>query len=165
DGFEVRTLDGLTVAARGAVTLEGIDRRRDLQTVLARCRLERGEISVLAVNLTSAVSVARAPLLERVVARGRGRPPALVGGDCKPPPPSRAFPRLPEGWRHAYEEAGRGWSATWPQPVPLLAIDQLLVGPDWGVFAYRLLPGPGTDHRLQVAVLVGGGRNRAASGD
>jgi endonuclease/exonuclease/phosphatase (EEP) superfamily protein YafD len=99
------------------------------------------------------VTVPRAPLLDQVLARIRERRPDLVVGDFNAPRRSRALARLPAGWHHGYEVAGRGWSATWPQPVPLLAIDQLLVGPDWGVVDYRLLPGPGTDHRLQVAKL------------
>lgn len=163
DGFEVRTLGGLTVAARGTVTVEWIDRQRDLQTVLARCRIDGSELGVLAVNLTSAVSVARAPLLDRVLERVRERRPDLVVGDFNAPRRSRAFSRLPAGWRHAYDAAGRGWSATWPQPLPLLGIDQLLVGPDWEVVDYRLLPGPGTDHRLQLAVLGGASRATPAA--
>lgn len=153
DGFEFRTLGGLTVAARGTVTVEWIDRQRHLQTVLAHCRIDGSDLGVLAVNLTSKVTVARAPLLEQVLARLRERRPDLVVGDFNAPRRSRALARLPVGWRHAYDEAGRGWSATWPQALPLLAIDQLLVGPGWDVVDYRLLPGPGTDHRLQVAVL------------
>lgn len=153
DGFEVRTLGGLTIAARGSVSAEWLDRRRELQTVLARCRVDRSELSILAVNLTSAVTVPRAPLLDQVLARIRERSPDLVVGDFNAPRRSRAFGRLPAGWHHGYEVAGRGWSATWPQPLPLLAIDQLLVGPNWGVVDYRLLAGPGTDHRLQLAKL------------
>ncbi|KAB2958354.1 MAG: hypothetical protein F9K16_13545 [Thermoanaerobaculia bacterium] len=153
DGFEVRSLGGLTIAARGAVSVEWLDRRREVQTVLARCRVDRTELSILAVNLTSALTVPRAPLLDQVLARIRERRPDLVVGDFNAPRRSRALSRLPAGWRHAYVEAGRGWSATWPQPAPMLAIDQLLVGPRLRVTGYQLLPGPGTDHRLQVAEL------------
>lgn len=153
DGFEVRTFGALTIAARGRVDGEWIDRRRDLQTVYARCRIDGRELGVLAVNLPSSLRIARGPLLDQVLARVAERGPDLVVGDFNAPRRSRALSRLPAGWRHAYFEAGRGWSATWPQPAPLLAIDQLLVGPRWRVTGYRLLPGPGTDHRLQVAGL------------
>ncbi len=48
----------------------------------------------------------------------------LIVGDFNTPSDSFYFRPLRQGYRNAFETAGQGYAATWPMPVPLLAIDQ-----------------------------------------
>lgn len=79
-------------------------------------------------------------------------------------PPFRAFVRA-AGLADAAEQAGSGWQPTWPVhgfrgiPVPLAAIDHVLVGARLSSVATRTAVIPGTDHKALVADL----RVRAAS--
>ncbi|MDQ1347436.1 MAG: vancomycin resistance protein VanJ, partial [Acidobacteriota bacterium] len=110
-------------------------------------------LGVLAVNVISSPRIPRDPLLERVVEMIERRSPDVVLGDFNAPRRSRALARLPAGFRHAYDAAGSGWSATWPARLPLLAIDQTIVGPRLEVRAYSLHTTRISDHRLQLTEL------------
>ena len=133
---------------------EWVERGNALQVVAATVPWRGLRIELLAVNLASSPLKPRAPALARVVELVGERRPDLVIGDFNAPRRSRALTRLPAGWRHAYDEAGWGWSATWPVPVPLLAIDQALVGPRFQVVGYALAGTPWSDHRLQQVELA-----------
>jgi len=65
---------------------------------------------------------------------------------------------LDEGLRDAAEERGRGLSATWPQALPVLALDHVLVRDGRGgrlvVLSQREAAVPGSDHRAVVADLA-----------
>jgi endonuclease/exonuclease/phosphatase family metal-dependent hydrolase len=78
----------------------------------------------------------------------------VILGDLNAPRRSRALTPPPPGFVHAYDAAGSGWSATWPVPLPLWAIDQCLVGPRLQVVGYRLGFRRGSDHRMQVVDMV-----------
>jgi endonuclease/exonuclease/phosphatase (EEP) superfamily protein YafD len=156
-GFRHATFGSLTLLARELADGEWLERDRRLQVVRARFGWDGRTWSVLAVNLGSSLLEPRDPSLRRVVGQLERQRPDLVVGDFNAPRRSRALGRLPPGWRHAYDEAGAGWSATWPVPVPLLAIDQALVGPRLRTTAYRLSGTPWSDHRLQVVELVAAG--------
>jgi len=105
------------------------------------------------VNVISSPRVPRDPLLQRIVAMIESHDPDLVLGDFNSPRRSRALARLPAGFRHAYDASGTGWSSTWPARLPLLAIDQTIVGPRLAVRGYRLQTTRISDHRLQVTEL------------
>ena len=87
------------------------------------------------------------------------RLPLVVAGDLNG---DRDFPLfralLDEGLRDAAEERGRGLSRTWPQRLPLLALDHVLVRDGRGgrlvVRAQREAELPGSDHRAVVADLA-----------
>jgi endonuclease/exonuclease/phosphatase (EEP) superfamily protein YafD len=153
-GFRAATYDSLSLFARDPGRGHWLERSRRLQVVEFVLPWRERELRVLAVNLGSALRVPRDPSLRRVTALIAERRPDLVVGDFNAPRRSRALSRLPPGYRHAYDEAGRGWSATWPVPVPLIAIDQAIVGPRWRVTGYRLAGTPWSDHRLQRFELV-----------
>lgn len=152
-GFRRATYGSLTLFARELGEGEWLARERQLQVVGASFGWGGRSWRVLAVNLGSSLLEPRDPSLRRVVALLQGHHPDLVVGDFNAPRRSRALARLPAGWRHAYEEAGSGWGATWPVPVPLLAIDQALVGPRLRATGYRLAATPWSDHRMQVIEL------------
>lgn len=77
----------------------------------------------------------------------------VVAGDFNTPGDSAHF----DPWRrelvHAFAAAGRGWDATWPWPVPLLAIDHVWCGPRVVPRRCRHVASPSSDHRAVVADL------------
>lgn len=95
-------------------------------------------------------------LREEVRAEGL---PMVVAGDLNG---DRDFPLfralLDEGLRDAAEERGRGLSRTWPQALPVLALDHVLVRDGRGgrlvVLSQREADLPGSDHRAVVADLA-----------
>jgi endonuclease/exonuclease/phosphatase (EEP) superfamily protein YafD len=112
-------------------------------------RTEDGtELRLLALDLPSSLRGHRDPLLRRVNDLIRSFQPDLVLGDFNAVRRATQLQRLPPGYRHAYDAAGSGWSYTWPVPVPVLAIDQCLIGPEIEAIEYVLGTGP-SDHRWQ----------------
>ncbi len=155
-GGELRltAIGAMALLARGEVLdTEWLVRDTTLQVALVRWAIAGRTLAVLAVNVISSPSVARDPLLQRVVGMIAERSPDLVLGDFNAPRRSRALARLPAGFRHAYDAGGLGWSATWPAALPLLAIDQTIVGPRLAVRDYQLLTTKVSDHRLQLTGL------------
>ena len=61
-----------------------------------------------------------------------------------------ALDALPEGYHHAYDQAGSGWSYTWPIPCPVWAIDQCIVGPRVQPLRYTQRSTTSSDHRMQI---------------
>lgn len=133
--------------------IQWLAREPSLQVAIARWPVEGRSLGILAVNVISSPVVARDPLLDRVLGMIREHQPDLVLGDFNAPRRSRALAALPPGFRHAYDVAGSGWSATWPAAMPLLAIDQTIVGPRLEVRGYELRTTSISDHRLQIADL------------
>ncbi len=85
--------------------------------------------------------------------------PQVVAGDLNADrdlPPFRDLLRA--GLRDAAEERGRGLSRTWPQRLPVLALDHVLVRDGTGgrlaVLDQREASLPGSDHRAVVADLA-----------
>lgn len=155
-GGELRLtpVGSMAIFARGApLTVEWLAREDEMQAAFVRWPVAGRTLGVLAVNLISSPRVPRDPLLARVVQMIERLAPDLVLGDFNAPRRSRALARLPVGFRHAYDDAGSGWSATWPAALPLLAIDQTIVGPRLAVRAYSLRTTRISDHRLQLTEL------------
>ncbi len=155
-GGELRLtpVGSMALFARGApLEVEWLAREKELQVAYLQLELRGRRVGVLAVNVISSPRVPRDPLLARIVGMIERRSPDLVLGDFNAPRRSRALARLPGGFRHAYDAAGSGWSATWPASLPLLAIDQTIVGPRFSVHRYRLQTTRISDHRLQVTDL------------
>lgn len=73
--------------------------------------------------------------------------PLLVVGDFNTPRDSAAF----DAWRgqlvHGFESAGSGLDATWPWPLPVLAIDHVWAGGGVTIRTCELLGSPLSDHR------------------
>jgi endonuclease/exonuclease/phosphatase family metal-dependent hydrolase len=76
--------------------------------------------------------------------------PDIIVGDFNAPRRSRALCPLPEGFSHAYDDAGCGWSYTWPVPCPVLAIDQCITGSRVKALKYDLGVSRHSDHRMQI---------------
>ena len=80
--------------------------------------------------------------------------PDLILGDFNIPRDSASLRTLVGDRANAYDQAGRGYAATFPRTFPLAQIDQMFVGDDWRTVSYRLLdPGRGL-HLAQVAEII-----------
>ncbi|MDB5348050.1 MAG: Endonuclease/Exonuclease/phosphatase family protein [Schlesneria sp.] len=53
--------------------------------------------------------------------------PTLMIGDLNTPPSSVWFDEWRRNWTRAWDAAGSGYQSTWPQPLPVLALDHI-----WG---------------------------------
>lgn len=109
-----------------------------------------GPVEVFAVDLTSNPLLARDPSLRKLADLMLEHQPDIVVGDFNAPRRSCALTPPPEGFVHAYDVAGCGWSATWPLPCPVLAIDQCLLGGRIRPARYDLVSTMSSDHREQV---------------
>lgn len=107
-----------------------------------------GELKLLVVDIVSAPAVSRWPMLERIAKAAEERRADLVVGDFNTPK-VQLLRHLPQGFQDAYTCCGHGWSATWPMPLPVLALDHMLVGPRIRVQGYALVSSRWSDHRMQ----------------
>jgi hypothetical protein len=80
-------------------------------------------------------------------------PPDLIVGDLNVTRHSRALEATFPDMRNAFDEAGIGWSGTWPRRFPLWQIDQVLVAPSMRCVQYKVIDLGVGRHRLQRAVL------------
>jgi endonuclease/exonuclease/phosphatase (EEP) superfamily protein YafD len=152
--LRLTAVGSMALFARGELSdLEWLAREGEVQAAFVRWAVDGRTLGVLAVNVISSPRVPRDPLLQRIVAMIESHDPDLVLGDFNSPRRSRALALLPAGFRHAYDASGTGWSSTWPARLPLLAIDQTIVGPRLAVRGYRLQTTRISDHRLQVTEL------------
>lgn len=150
-GYTVIRLGELLVAARGPLQASGsLVRGGAMQAHEVRCELESGLLRIIVGDMTSKLMLHRDPWLQPLIDVAREREAHVVVGDMNAPRRSRAFARLPDGFRHAYDEAGQGWSYTWPVPLPVLAIDQCICGPGIRPLKYELQSTMVSDHRIQI---------------
>jgi endonuclease/exonuclease/phosphatase (EEP) superfamily protein YafD len=151
-GFSVPVLrlGEVSLVARGSLGKPEWVSHDVLQAVLVPWVVDGRTWSVLLVDFPSDLRVARDPGLRRLREILDTRRPDLVLGDLNAPRRSAALTPPPQGFVHAYDAAGSGWSATWPMPLPLWSIDHCLVGPRLRVLRYRLQGSSASDHRMQV---------------
>jgi hypothetical protein len=84
--------------------------------------------------------------------------PDLIAGDCNIPRGSASLRVIVGGMRHAFSEAGAGYSASWPRRWPVFHIDQTFLGPRLRATSYRIVdPGAG-GHRMQLIDATGAAR-------
>jgi len=151
DGYHAIRIGSMAAAARGRFTAgRWLLRERSGRIATLRWESPMGPLTILAVDLTSRLEVARGPLLERVRDLMQSERADLVLGDFNAPRRSLALAPLPEGWTHAYSAAGSGWSYTWPVPIPLWSLDQAIIGARIRAIEYELASTPWSDHRLQA---------------
>ncbi len=80
--------------------------------------------------------------------------PSLIVGDMNTPVDSVHFDELRHSYRNAFAVAGRGYHATWPMPLPVLAIDHCWVSRHIEVVACRIKWTVSSDHRPIVADML-----------
>lgn len=150
-GFQVLRVRDMLVASSGRMHVSGsLVPGGALDAVLVTCELPGRALRLIVADMTSNLNVHRDLYLQPFLQVIREQQPDLIVGDFNAPRLSRAFRNLPEGWRHAYDAAGAGWSSTWPVPVPVLAIDQCICGPRLTPVRYELRSTLLSDHRIQI---------------
>jgi hypothetical protein len=105
---------------------------------------------LLVVDVPSNVLKRRAPALLDLRNLIEQHQPDFVVGDLNAPSRSWALTNLPEGYAHAYDQAGAGWSYSWPAFLPVLGLDQCITGPRVRPVQYDLRSTRASDHRMQV---------------
>jgi len=118
-------------------------------------RFEGRPVRFLGVDVYSQITNSRRVALG-FVARMAARDdiPTVVFGDFNTPADSLHFADLRAQFDHAFEQAGSGYAATWPEPVPVLQIDHVWV--ERGAFEVVQVQQIDTglsDHRMLVVDL------------
>jgi endonuclease/exonuclease/phosphatase (EEP) superfamily protein YafD len=96
-------------------------------------------------------------LLRAALARGSG--PTIVAGDFNAVPSHWPMRRLrADGFRTSVDLAGAGWQPTWPADrsglPPVVAIDHVLLSPEFTATAAGVQRIPGSDHLAVTATVV-----------
>ena len=132
-----------------------------LELLLVRMSIDGRDRTLWVVDLPSDPSRSRASIFKQLneVARTKGVAyPDIVVGDFNVPRHSHALAAAFPTMRNAFDEAGMGWSGTWPRRWPLWQLDQVLVGPGLNAIHYQVIDPRLGSHRMQRVVL----RNRAS---
>ena len=152
--FSAKEVFNVAIIARGTLgTAHCLPMKRGMVCIVP-WRFQGRTLRLMAVDLPSNPLAARAPLLHALEDHITQFHPHLVLGDFNVPRRSCAFDVLPEGYAHAYNDAGAGWSYTWPSPLPVLAIDQCFTGPGIEALRYRIDATLISDHCMQVLDFV-----------
>ncbi len=80
--------------------------------------------------------------------------PDLIVGDFNTPRGSESLKELTGSMADAFEQAGRGFAATWPREWPALAIDHAFVGPELRATGYEVVDFGEGRHRAEVVDVV-----------
>lgn len=144
----------LALAVRGQV----IDSRdghieMGLSFKRSRVRTRLGELVVLQIDLPSTFTSSRADALRLadLLVEKDAHEPLLVLGDFNLPPDSVLFDPLRERLTSAFDAAGRGYRATWPVPLPFLALDQIWCNDRLVFHSMHADTTARSDHRLLLA--------------
>lgn len=149
--YDVVCTGGMAIVGRGhLVQGSWVVKRPVLQVYSIWGEYQQETLQIFAVDVVSNVWNPRHPLLRELVACLAERQPDIAVGDLNSPRRSTMLAALPSGYQHAYDMAGRGWSYTWPVPVPVLALDQCIVGHRVQPMRYYIRTTGRSDHRMQV---------------
>lgn len=109
------------------------------------------------VDLPSEISMSRmliANELLNALDRAEVPPPDIVIGDFNIPRGSSSIRAIFPDFKHAFDEAGHGYAATFPRDFPLYHIDHMLIGDSMRVLDYDIInPGMGR-HNAQAATVI-----------
>jgi endonuclease/exonuclease/phosphatase family metal-dependent hydrolase len=147
--YQMNRAHGMAVLVRGSITRPASPRVKGRAYVF-RCTIDGLALCVLVADLPSLPIIHRAPFLRQVRQLTRATRPDLIVGDFNTSRRSHFLNEMPAGYRHAYYEAGKGWSYTWPAQLPLWAIDQCIAGPRVECIRYDLTTTRWSDHRMQT---------------
>lgn len=151
NGFDVLVIDEMAVACHGAMIRSGpLVKGGALKAYHVTCKLATGSLELMIADMSSNLSLPRNRYLQPFVSLLAEHKIDVSVGDFNAPRRSLAFCNLPDGYHHAYDMSGAGWSYTWPVPIPFLAIDQCITGPRVKPIRYTLDATMLSDHRLQL---------------
>jgi hypothetical protein len=81
--------------------------------------------------------------------------PDLIVGDCNTPRGSASLAIVAGSMSSAFDQAGRGFEASWPRKMPIIAIDQAFVGPRLRAVGYDVVDLGAAQHLAEVIDLIG----------
>lgn len=149
-GYDVASTQHLLLAVKGKIQKKiWLYNKNGFRIWYFKIRTEERNLTLFLVDLASRINLARDPYLQKLNKFIRQYKPNLVVGDFNAPRLSGALQNLPNHYTHAYYLAGSGWSYTWPVPLPVLAIDHILVSQKISVVSYVLETYWVSDHRMQ----------------
>ena len=149
--YQAICVSNMGVIARGELSqAKTLSTDRKLNAFEVSWNFDGHQTDLLAIDMSSNPRVPREPSLRLVTQLMKEHGPDLVIGDFNAPRRSRLLCPLPDGFSHAYDASGNGWSYTWPVPMPMLAIDQCIYGHRILPTHYELQSTTASDHRLQV---------------
>lgn len=153
-------LSRLPCASRGSGSLGRMGRYLKVSLIPDERQTRHNDIPVrmtaCLVDINSDVLRSRQEALQKLadqVAK-TGRQPVLILGDFNTPVDSVHFQPLRKLCRNTFEEAGIGYNATWPLPLPVLNLDGIWVNPFFRVKSCENLWTWYSDHRPVVADLL-----------
>ena len=160
-GYEVHLPGaGLAILTRGHLVQQRMLRLPGSSTCCeAWIEIEGRLMRLLLVDTVVRPFTDRRPVLSQVLELASSSPdtPTFVMGDFNTPVDSVWFEPLRADFVHAFEEAGNGWMATWPVPLPVLALDHVWVSREMRVRCARIGWTWTSDHRpVLVQVDLGG---------
>lgn len=151
DEFHQVRLGNMLVAANGPLNQPNrLETRDGLRLFSMTWQSPSGPIPIIVADMDSSIAVHRHPLLTELTNWIESERPSLIVGDLNAPRRSAALSELPSGYEHAYESCGSGWSATWPVPIPVYAIDQCIHDASVLPIRYELRSTSLSDHRQQI---------------
>jgi vancomycin resistance protein VanJ len=149
-GYVVDRVHDMMIVTRGPQRRSGsLVPGGALQAFRVTTTLPQGELRLLVADMTSRITVSRDLYLRPMMKVGENELTDIIVGDLNAPRRSLALSDSESPFRHAYDAVGSGWGYTWPVPVPMLAIDQCLIGKRVQAVSYRLQSTTLSDHRLQ----------------
>jgi endonuclease/exonuclease/phosphatase family metal-dependent hydrolase len=115
----------------------------------ATLRVDETDLTVLVVDLHPPPHVSRREPLTALInlLADCDTDRVLLVGDFNTPPDSVHIDALRQSLDNAYEQAGDGYAATWPMPLPVLTIDQAWSRPGVDVHRCAALWTSESDHR------------------
>lgn len=153
--YNIQILPGnMAVLTRGKIISKesGSLGRRGRYNLL-KVALEGRLFHVLLVDIDGDPLRSRAPAFGQLaeMIRAYGQTNLIVMGDFNTPLDSVLFDPLREYLTHAFESGGRGFSPSWPLPLPILVIDHIWVSKRLAVVNCNLSWSRLSDHRSVVA--------------
>ena len=143
----------MLVATRGVVrsTRYGSLRQKGRYNLL-ELDLRGRHLRVLVVDFDADATRSRRTPFEalREVVDANADQPLIVMGDFNTPADSPHFKLLGGSLRDAWQTAGRGFSETWPVPLPMLRLDHVWISKEVQPAAFRMDWSLLSDHRAQI---------------
>lgn len=145
---------GLVMLTRGEIVDKRVRRLAGTSTCAdVRIDFDGQPVRVLLVDAVVRPFSNRRDVVERVFELARETPetPTIVMGDFNTPVDSVWFDEVRDDYTHAFEQAGRGTLATWPAPLPLLAIDHVWLSAQFQIECASIGWTWASDHRPILA--------------
>lgn len=141
---------GLIIMARGTISGQQYERFDFARCLSVRIEAAGMTFRVAVADVMSNPFRSRRTPIEQIYqfVNGFSDAPVVVVGDFNTTADSVWFDNWREKMNHGFEQAGEGVLATWPNPVPVIAIDHVWVSRPLKCGSCRLLGTMLSDHRM-----------------